>query len=216
MLAWRRAGKYINRRRPSRLLEAGATPIEERAMKDLSMYERALQAAGASLEDLGTVPHVSRRDFDERPTFRFRAQAPCLEYISLLIENALLLRTHRAGRMYAGFQKLSRMEGVVDRYMRIADISDRVYVFGEPDWCPPRHPNMRVIKLPGGTRLAREWFVIADSPTLRCALVGVDEDGPAVPVHEERTFRAIKTCGPSMVAPLAEAAEVLIDAALAV
>ncbi|HEX6623111.1 MAG TPA: DICT sensory domain-containing protein [Pyrinomonadaceae bacterium] len=184
-------------------------------MKDFSMYDCALKAAGASFEDLGTVPYVSRRDFDERPTFGFRARVPCLEYISLLIENALLLRTHRAGRLYAGFEKLSRMEGVVDRYMRIADISERVYVFGEPDWCPPRHPNMRVIKLPEGTRLAREWFVIADSPTLRCALVGVDEDGLSTPVLEERTFRAFKTCNPAILARLASAAEGLIDDALA-
>ena len=183
-------------------------------MKDFSMYDSALKAAGATLEDLGTVPHISRRDFDERPTFRFRAQVPCLEYISLLIENALLLRTHRAGRLYAGFQKLSRMEGVVDRYMRIADISERVYVFGEPDWCPPRHPNMRVIKLPAGTRLAHEWFVIADSPTLRCALVGVDEDGFSTPVLEERTFRALKTHDPDTVRRLAAAAETLVDDSL--
>ena len=83
-------------------------------MKDFSMYDCALKAAGASFEDLGTVSHVSRRDFDERPTFGFRARVPCLEYISLLIENALLLRTHRAGRLYAGFEKLSRMEPVVE------------------------------------------------------------------------------------------------------
>ena len=178
------------------------------------MYDCALKAAGASVEDLGTIPHVSRRDFDDRPTFRFRARVPSLEYISLLIENALLLRTHRAGRLYAGFEKLSRMEGVVDRYMRIADISERVYVFGEPDWCPPRHPNMRVIKLPAGTRLAHEWFVIADSPTLRCALVGVDEGDTATSILEDRTFRALKTCDPKIVARLASAAELLIDDAL--
>ena len=185
-----------------------------RAMKEFSMYDLALETAGGRAEDLGTVAHVSRRDFDERPTIRFRAQVPTLEYISLLIENALLLRTHRGGRVYAGFQKLSRMEGVVDRYMRIADISERVYVFGEPDWKPPRHPNMRVIKLPEGVRLGREWFVVADSPTLRCALVGEDEDGFATPVLEDRTFRALKTHDPEVVRRLAAAAESLVDDAL--
>ncbi len=180
-------------------------------MKDFSMYDSALKAAGASFEDLGTVPHISRRDFDERPTFRFRARVPCLEYISLLIENALLLRTHRAGRLYAGFQKLSRMEGVVDRYMRIADISERVYVFGEPDWKPPRHPNMRVIEINGAARLAREWFVVADSPALRVALVGFDEEGFTRPDLEERTFRALKTHDPALVQRLASEAESLID-----
>ncbi len=147
------------------------------AMSEFSMFEQAVASAGEALEELGTVAYVSRRDFDERATFRFRAQAPALEYLSLLIENAVLLRTHRGGRLYAGFERLSRMEPVVDRYMRIADVSERLYVFGEPDWKPPRHPNMRVIELNAASRLAREWFVIADSPAMRAALVAVDDTG---------------------------------------
>jgi hypothetical protein len=183
-------------------------------MKEFSMFDHALASAGKTVEDLGAVTHVSRRDFDERTTFRFRAQVPCLEYISLLIENAILLRTHRGGRLYAGFEKLSRMEGVVDRYMRLADISERVYIFGEPDWKPPRHPNMRVIELGGAHRLAREWFVVADSPALRVALVGFSEEGFTRPVLEERTFTALKTHDPALVSHLASAAESLIDDSL--
>jgi DICT domain-containing protein len=183
-------------------------------MKEFSMLDHALVSAAGQVEDLGAVTLISRREFDERTTFRFRAQAPCLEYFSLLIENALLLRTHRSGRLYAGFEKLSRMEPVVDRYMRIADVSERVYVFGEPDWKPPRHPNLRVVELDGGLRLAREWFVVADSPSLAAALVGVDEDGFSVPVLEERTFSALKTHDPALVQSLAAAAESLIDDSL--
>ena len=183
-------------------------------MKQFSMFGHALASATGQAEDLGAVGHVSRRDFDERATFRFRAQVPCLEYISLLIENAILLRTHRGGRLYAGFQKLSRMEPVVDRYMRIADVSERIYVFGEPDWKPPRHPNLRAIKLKKGLRLAGEWFVIADSPSMSVALVGIEEVGAPVPVLEERTFSALKTHDPALVRALADAAESLIDDAL--
>ncbi|HEX8352520.1 MAG TPA: DICT sensory domain-containing protein [Pyrinomonadaceae bacterium] len=176
------------------------------------MLDQALAAAGEKVEDLGTVAHVSRRDFDERATFRFRAQVPTLEYLSLLIENAVLLRTHRGGRLYAGFERLSRMEAVVDRYMRIADVSERVYVFGVPDWKPPRHPNMRVIEVSGAARLAREWFVVADSPALSVALVGFDEEGFAArAVPEERTFTALKSHDPALVRRLASAAEGLID-----
>jgi len=180
-------------------------------MNEFSMYGHAAEYAAGKSEDLGTVPHVSRRDFDERQTFGFRSQSPCLEYISLLIENALLLRTHRGGRVYAGFQKLSNMEPVVDRYMRIADISERVYVFGEPDWTPPRHPNMAVVKLRAGVPLLREWFVVADSPSLRVALIGLAETDAHATVHEERYFRALKTHDPALVERLAFAAEELID-----
>ena len=179
------------------------------------MFDRALASAGERVEDLGAVAHVSRRDFDERVTCAFRARVPPLEYFSLLIENAILLRTHRGGRLYAGFERLSRLEPVVDRYMRIADISERVYVFGEPDWKPPRHPNMRVIHLGESSPLAREWFVVADSPTLRVALVGFDEEGfNARAVLEERTFRALKTHDPALVRRLASAAESLVDDSL--
>ena len=183
--------------------------------KDFSLFEQALKLAQATqLEDLGRVAYVSRRMFDERPTFRFHAQVPTLEYISLLIENALLLRANRTGRIYAGFEKLSRMEAVIDRYLRIADLSERVYVFGEADWKPPRHPNMKLITCPSTYRLANEWFVIANSSTLSVALVAVDEDGADVPVLEERNFRAFKSSDPTLVAGLAAVTEELMDLSL--
>jgi DICT domain-containing protein len=180
------------------------------------LFEEALKIAEtAQVEDLGTVSIISRRDFEERESFLFRAKVPCLEYASLMIENALLMRTNRMGRVYVGFEKLSRMEPVAGRYLRIADLSERVYVFGEADWKPPRHPNMKVITIPSGSRLAREWFVIADSSTLRVALVGVDEDGFNLPVLEERNFRTFKSSDPAIVAQLAAIAEDLVDSALA-
>lgn len=184
------------------------------AVKDFSMFGEALRLAqSARLEDLGQVSYISRRDFDERPTFLFRAPVPVMEYVSLLIENALLLRANRTGRIYVGFEKLSHMEGVVDRYMRIADLSERVYVFGEADWKPPRHPNMKVIKLAPPFKLAREWFVIVHSSTLRCVLVGVDE-GTAADAPEARNFRAFKSSDPTLVSELATVAEELVDSLL--
>jgi DICT domain-containing protein len=185
------------------------------AVKDFSLFEQAFKLAKASpLEDLGSVTYISRRIFDEHQTFRFRAQVPALEYVSLLIENALLLRANRTGRIYVGFEKLSRMEPVIDRYLRIADLSERVYVFGEADWKPPRHPNMKLITFPPTFRLAREWFVIADSSTLSVALLAIDEDGFDVPVLDERNFRALKSSDPVLIKGLAAIAEELIDLSL--
>jgi DICT domain-containing protein len=181
-----------------------------------SMFEQALKIAqSVGMHDLGCVSCVSRRDFDELQTFAFRAQAPVLEYASLLIENKLLLRTNRTGRVYAGFEKLSRMEPVAERYLRIADLSERVYIFGEPDWKPPRHPNMRLICLERSAGLARESFVIADSANFHVALVGIDEEGLDAPVPEARVFRAIKSSDPAIVTQLAAFAEGLIDTSLA-
>jgi hypothetical protein len=181
------------------------------------MFEQAVRLANASArpEDMGSIPYISRRTFDERETFLFRSPPPCLEYVSLLIENALLLRANRAGRIYACFEKLSRMEPVIDRYLRIADLSEQVYVFGEADWKPPRHPNMKVITLPSDFQLAREYFLIADSSTLRSALVAAQEEEPAAPVLEARILRAFKSSNKSIVARLAAITEGLIDSSLA-
>ena len=184
------------------------------AVKDYSMFGHALELAAKAAENLGDVSHISRRDFDERAAFRFRAQVPVMEYVSLLIENGLLLRAHRGGRVYAGFERLSRMEAVVDRYMRIADLSERVYVFGVGDWTPPRHPNMKIVRLAPETKLAAEWFVVADSPSMQVALVGSAEEGFETPVFEARHFRALKTSDPTHLKQLAAAAEQLIDDAL--
>ena len=177
-------------------------------MQDFSLFERALEIAGARLENLEDVPHLSRREFDGRETFVFRARVPCLEYATLLIENRLTLRARRGGRVYAGFERLSSLEPVVERYLRIADISERLYAFGEPDWEPPPHPNLRVVRLAPGSRLAREWFVVADSPAMRAALVALDEAPAASHAHDEqRFFRAFKTTDPELVARLASAAD---------
>ena len=185
-------------------------------VKEVSLFEEALKIAGtAQVEGLGRVSNISRRDFEERESFLFRAPVPCLEYVSLMIENALLLRANRKGRVFIGFEKLSRMEPVAGLYLRIADLSERIYVFGEADWKPPRHPNMKVVTISPDNRLAREWFVIADSSTLSVALVGFDEDGFNHPVLEERTFHAFKSSNPAIVAQLAALAEELVDSSLA-
>jgi Sensory domain in DIguanylate Cyclases and Two-component system len=184
-------------------------------LKDFSLLEQALKVADTPLTDLGRISNISRRDFLERETFLFRAKAPCIEYACLLIENALLLQTNRKGRVYAGFEKLSCMKQVIDRYLRIADISEYVYVFGEADWKPPRHPNMRLIKLPPDARMAREWFLVADSSTLRIAIVAFDEAGFGSSEPEQRTFTAFKSSNPKVVARLASAAEGLIDWSIA-
>ena len=180
-------------------------------MKDFSLFQQALKVSAVPPVDLGTISSVSRREFDRRESFVFRAQSPCLEYASLMIENALLMMTNRNCRIYAGFEKLSCLQPVIDRYLRIADISESVYVFGEDDWQPPRHPNMRVIKLPSDLSLAREWFLIANCSNYHAALVALDEEGFDVEKADDRNFTAFKSSNPGIVAQLAKSAEGMID-----
>ncbi len=185
-------------------------------MKNFSIYDSARQLCDSSqAEDLGLISGISRKDFDERETFYFSSGSPGFEYACLLIENALLLRGSRKGRVYACFGKLSFLQPIIARYLRIADLSESVFIFGEADWDPPRHPNMRSIPLKSDFELTHESFLIADSPTLQVALTAKNGEAANRGAREKRILRTIKTSNPRAVAQLATAAEGLIDWSIA-
>src|SRR5215510_15146821 len=150
---------------------------ETPSVKNFSVFECALAYSGARLDNLGQLASIARKEFVERESFICRTTTASVEYGCLMIENDLLLRTNRGGRVYAGFGKLSQLQPIIDRYTRIADVSEYVYLFGQLDWQPPRHPNIRVISVQPDFQLAREWFLITSSSTLTTAFVAVDEAG---------------------------------------
>ena len=181
-------------------------------MRDYSLFNNIRTVTSTlKFDNLGEVSSICRRDFQERETLEFRSTAAGLEYCCLMVENALLLRTSRQGRIYVGFEKLSTLRPIMDRYMRIADISQSVFIFGEADWTVPRHPNIRVIPMKADYKLAREWFLITDSPALEIAVIAKHNGA-----SEGQNFRVIKTSNPKVVRRLANAVEGVIDWSLAV
>ena len=184
-------------------------------MKNFSIFEQALKSSGVDhFENLGEIASLARRDFIEHESLICHTTTASVVYGCLMIENAILLRTNRSGRVYAGVEKFSALQPIIDRYMRIADISESVYLFGQDDWKPPRHPNIHLITFSPDFRLAREWFVITHSKSLNCALVAFDEAGSDI-LPEEIRYWALKTSNPALVASLANAIEGVIDWSLA-
>lgn len=184
-------------------------------MKNFSIFEHALKFSEVNdVENVGEIASLARRDFVERESFVCHTTTASVEYGCLMIENAILLRTNRSGRVYAGVEKFSALQPIIDRYMRIADVSESVYLFGQDDWRPPRHPNVRLISLHPDFRLAREWFVITHSSSLNCALVAFDEAGVET-LPEQIRYWAMKTSNPNLVGGLANAVEGVIDWCLA-
>jgi hypothetical protein len=184
-------------------------------VKRFSAFEYALEHCDGQLEDLGQVASIPRKEFDERESFVCRTTTASVEYGCLMIENALLLRTNRGGRVYAGFEKFSQLQPIIDRYLRIADVSESVYLFGQGDWQPPRHPNVRLITLNPDFQLAREWFVITQSSSLCTAFLAYDEAGADTLMPEQIRYWAIKTSNPAAVTGLVNAIEGVIDWTLA-
>ncbi len=184
-------------------------------MKNFSIFEQALKFSNVEqTEDLGEISSLVRKDFADRESFICHTTTATVEYACLLIENAILLRTNRSGRVYAGVEKFSLLQPIIDRYMRIADVSEAVYLFGQDDWRPPRHPNIRLIALDKDFRLAREWFVITQSPAMNCALVAFDETRTDANPEQIR-YWALKTSNPLVVRGLAHAVDGVIDWTLA-
>jgi DICT domain-containing protein len=184
-------------------------------VKNFSIFEHALKFSEANnVENVGEIASLARRNFVERESFVCHTTTASVEYGCLMIENAILLRTNRSGRVYAGVEKFSALQPIIDRYMRIADVSESVYLFGQDDWRPPRHPNVRLISLNPDFRLAREWFVITHSSSLNCALVAFDEAGVET-LPEQIRYWAMKTSNPNLVGGLANAVEGVIDWCLA-
>jgi len=185
-------------------------------VKNFSIFEYALKFSPIEqTENLGQVASIARRDFDEKENFICRTTTASVEYVCLMIENAVLLRTNRSGRVYAGFEKLSALQPIIDRYLRIADVSDTVYLFGEADWDPPKHPNIRVVALNPSFKLAREWFLIVESSTLNRAVIAFDEEGETSDVPEQIRYWALKTSNANTVRSLAAEVEGVIDWSLA-
>jgi hypothetical protein len=189
---------------------------EASPVKDFSIFEFGLKLSPIdSTQNLGQVASISRRDFDERESFICRTTIASVEYVCLMIENAILLRTNRSGRVYAGLERLSAFQPIIDRYLRIADLSESVYLFGQPDWMPPKHPNIRVIELNSSMRLSRESFLIAQSSNLQRALVAFDEDGVDNSMPEQIRYWAVKSSNETVVNALASEIEGMIDWSLA-
>jgi len=184
-------------------------------VKDFSLFERAqtLSSLGNPLAQ-DSIASISRRDFNEQVAFTCHTTSSSIEYACLMIENALLLRTNRGGRVYAGFEQLSAFQPVIDRYLRIADLSETVYLFGKNDWKPPRHPNVRIIPLMDDFRIARESFVITLSSSLTTAFVS-KRDEAIPPTRDQQLHFAIKTSDVSTVLGLADGIECVIDWSIA-
>jgi DICT domain-containing protein len=185
-------------------------------VKNFSIFEYALEfSSNSEVENLGQVASIARRDFDRHESFVCRTTTASVEYACLMIENALLLRTDRGGRVYAGFEKFSQLRPIVDRYLRIADVSETVYLFGQDDWRPPRHPNVRQIPLEPDFRLSRESFVITQSSSLSSAFLAFDEEGADPSIPEHIRYWVLKTNNPVAVSGLVNAVECVIDWTLA-
>jgi len=106
---------------------------------------------------------------------RVREQSTLLNHrrsmslISFEIENACL-HGNASGRVFSGFQYMSRFLPQAARYQRLAAKAEHVYVFGVPDIQPPPLPNITYVPLRPEDQLAKEWFLVFHGQDYQSAL----------------------------------------------
>jgi DICT domain-containing protein len=93
-----------------------------------------------------------------------------MNVVSHLIEEQVLLHGLPI-TFYAGFQRLSNVAAQRRRYERLASVCQRVYLFGANDAPPPPIAGVEYVALAPDDPLAREWFLVVDTPGFWTALL---------------------------------------------
>lgn len=176
-------------------------------MKGLSLYNEIFEEVEGNVKELGKDADKSKLSSF---SLKFETKIPNLEKMCYIMEKVLLNKGEGA-TVYAGFQKQSRAEAIWDRYHKMADNVEQIYVFGENDANLDPHPNIKFINLPPRHELIREWFLVIDKPIGKSMMVAYDLDGFGKYENEkDRNFKGAKTQRPEAVTKAVELLEDLI------
>jgi DICT domain-containing protein len=99
-----------------------------------------------------------------------------MNVISHQIEDQII-QHQLAVDFFAGFQKFSNFPDQMRRYSRLGSLCRRVYVFGVADCQPPNVPGVEFVEIAPTSALAREWFLLVDTPDFWSTLVAQEIDG---------------------------------------
>lgn len=101
---------------------------------------------------------------------------PMMNAVSSLIEEQVTAH-HVPADFFAGFQRFSNFPDQMRRYARLAANCRRVYVIGVPDVKPQPIPGVTYIPIELSSPLAREWFVVVNTPQFWTALLTQEVEG---------------------------------------
>ncbi len=138
------------------------------------------------------------------------SQRRTMSYISYQIENASLIDGAKT-RIFSAFQYMSRFLPQIERYRRLAQTAESIYVFGVPDVRPPQIENIRYVFVTPDDQIAREWFLVSYGARFASALATEEITRFNDPDHL-RQFRGMWTFDPEMVAILHDWLSSAVDA----
>lgn len=165
-------------------------------MKKVSLYEELFGEIDGPVEKLEDGASDSKVSI---ANIKYDTKIPNLEKMCYLMES-VVLQKKREGTIYAGFQKISRAEAIWDRYLKMAENVDKIYIYGEKDKSLTPHPKIEIVPLPKGHPLIREWFLVMDIKFGKNMMTAYDLDGFGTYENEkDRNFRGGKTINKDIV-----------------
>lgn len=170
-------------------------------MKPFSVLETTKKALAASGESAARRIDLHA---DDETTGSFAADAHALLHWCRINERLVIDQALGDARVYAGFERLSRLRPVEARYGRMADVASEVWVIGENDrTLRLRRASTAFVK---EGPLLREWFLLISSSRYNCLITARDLDGFETdrPVTERR-FEGLKAFSRATVQTVEEA-----------
>ena len=122
---------------------------------------------------------------------------PLMNAISNTIEKQIL-KENLPVDLYAGFERLSFFEYQQATYRQLDAVCHSVTVFGIPDIPPPQFNKTEFATLESDSPLAREWFLVVDTPEF-WTMLSTQELSPD-PTTGRRRFEGIWTFDATIVA----------------
>lgn len=178
-------------------------------MSDFSLNDWVRQEAkrrGLSLWTLGEARDQLPPGSDQT----FTAGVRSMLHWCRVNEGIALERYGSDARVYAGFERLSRLRPVLPRYRALGERVQRLVLFGQDDYVPPICAT--TVDVADGP-MAREWFLLVSAPNYKALLVARDRHGfgPNGPLKNRR-FEGITTHDEPLINAAAEQLERLCQA----
>jgi len=139
-------------------------------MTGFSFYDWVLHAANAEqieLRHLGDEGAPSGRQ-------ALSTSARAMLHWCSIVERLTRDKYARGARIYAGFERLSRVKPVLRRYQQLASATDQLVVFGDRD--EPIELDAELSDVTGSP-LSREWFLVVHSADYGALLAAKDLTG---------------------------------------
>jgi DICT domain-containing protein len=131
----------------------------------------------------------------QRVNFRYIFTVQGMVEISHLIEDFVIANPGTAD-MHVSFQAFSRFADQAERYARLAESVQGLWLYGIPDVPPPQLPRTTIVDT-SNTPLERYWFVIAYGPGVHMTLLAEEVTSPDRLPEEPRMYEGFYTFDPN-------------------